>query len=186
MTFTPYPKTERLKRMFCTITEKIDGTNAQLTVQDGEIISVGSRKREIFPGKATDNYGFAGWVERNTEELLKLGDGLHYGEWYGNGIQSGYGMSEKRFALFNPLRYAKARDARLEGAENAFPDCVHLVPVLYVGQFSLEAVEKCMTDLREHGSRVGVAAKSEGIIIDIMGTRYKETFEHSNGKWDKA
>ena len=91
------------KAMGCVITEKIDGSNAQIIIEDGKIVAVGSRKRWIAPGKSTDNFGFAGWVER----LLGLGEGIHYGEWYGSGIQSGYGLvdGEKRFALFNTDRW---------------------------------------------------------------------------------
>ncbi|TPI12976.1 hypothetical protein FJW06_14995 [Mesorhizobium sp. B4-1-3] len=40
------------------ITEKLDGTNSQVVIEDGKIIGVGSRSRWIAPGKATDNLGF--------------------------------------------------------------------------------------------------------------------------------
>ena len=98
MEFIAFPKIARLRRD-CVITEKLDGTNAQIVIQDGEIVAVGSRSRWITPGKDTDNYGFAGWVEQNRAELLGLGDGTHFGEWWGSGIQRNYGLTEKRFSL---------------------------------------------------------------------------------------
>lgn len=46
--FKPFEKLGRMKRG-CTITEKIDGTNAQICFgEDGDIL-VGSRKRQIWP-----------------------------------------------------------------------------------------------------------------------------------------
>ena len=46
--FEKFSKIPRLNKT-CTITEKIDGTNAQIVFdEDGRFI-VGSRKREIFP-----------------------------------------------------------------------------------------------------------------------------------------
>lgn len=185
MDFVAWPKTPRLSKAFwVTITEKLDGTNAQITIVDGKIVSVGSRTRFITPGKLTDNYGFAGWVERNTDELLKLGDGTHYGEWYGNGIQRGYGLDEKRFALFNPLRYRGALDARNAGHPQAFPDCVETVPVLFTGQFNADVVNQMMDLLRTQGSlAVPGYMNPEGLIVDMHGVRAKHTFEHVDGKW---
>lgn len=81
------------KASACVITEKIDGSNAQIVIEDNEIVAVGSRKRWIQPGKESDNFGFASWVERNYDELLGLGEGTHFGEWYGAGIQKNpYGL----------------------------------------------------------------------------------------------
>ncbi|MCJ7726507.1 MAG: hypothetical protein MUP76_09000, partial [Acidimicrobiia bacterium] len=40
-----------------------------------------------------DNYGFARWVKDHEEELRTgLGAGLHFGEWWGQGIQRRYGQ----------------------------------------------------------------------------------------------
>lgn len=54
--FVPFQKIGRLSRG-CTITEKIDGTNASIYIgEDGEFLT-GSRTRWITP--EDDNYGFA-------------------------------------------------------------------------------------------------------------------------------
>jgi hypothetical protein len=175
MEFTPYPKTPRLKRGIV-ITEKLDGTNAQVVItreddylgEDPNVVTslltgdalytlrVGSRTRWITPGKTTDNYGFAGWCEENAEELFKLGEGQHFGEWYGQGIQRNYGLDHKRFALFNSSRW---------GAHNPnTPKCCEVVPV--IGMYDLEDVNAALLDLVVDGSRaVPGFMKPEGIIV---------------------
>ncbi|WP_276122637.1 RNA ligase family protein [Pararhizobium qamdonense] len=177
--FESFQKINRAKTGFgCVITEKLDGSNGQIVIEDNKIVGVGSRQRWIKPGRETDNYGYAAWVERNEEELVtKLGDGTHFGEWYGNGIQRNYGLAEKRFALFNSGRWSDA---------NVRPACCECVPVLYAGEFTREAVNQVMRDLATEGSRqVPGFMKPEGIIIYLAGPRVllKETFEHSDGKW---
>lgn len=122
--FEEFQKIPRLKRG-CVITEKIDGTNAQVYISDEGIIQFGSRSRYITP--ADDNYGFARWAEAHKDELIKLGPGRHFGEWWGSGIQRGYGLKngDKRFSLFNVGRWTP----------ETLPACVGLVPVLYEGPF---------------------------------------------------
>ena len=183
--FTGWPKTPRIsKSFFCTITEKLDGTNAQIVIEDGKIARVGSRNRWITPGKDTDNYGFAGWVERNADEIVKLGDGAHFGEWYGNGIGRNYGLAEKRFALFNARRWATPYEVRLQGHENGFPACLEVVPVLYQGVFQQSAVSAAMDRLASIGSvAVGGFMNPEGIIVEMGAERAKHTFESVDGKW---
>ena len=102
--FIEFPKIARLARE-CIVTEKIDGTNGVICItEDGDLFA-GSRSQWITP--AQDNYGFAKWVEGNKAELLKLGPGYHYGEWWGQGIQRNYSLREKRWSLFNVSRWSK-------------------------------------------------------------------------------
>lgn len=187
MEFTPFPKIPRLRRETI-ITEKLDGTNAQVVISrvpvlcgldPGAIETVvdetdfnyrfemraGSRSRWITPGKvdgkSNDNYGFAGWVQRNAGELFKLGEGQHFGEWWGNGIQRGYGLAEKRFSLFNTARW---------GAHNPnTPACCSVVPVLSrpgLLESGSGSIADTLDELRASGS---VAApgfmRPEGIIV---------------------
>ena len=109
--FTAWPKIYRLRdsRHGWSITEKLDGSNGAIHVRDGQVVGVQSRKRLITV--ESDNFGFARWVHINAELLAEvLGDGTHYGEFYGSGIQRGYGLKngEKRFALFNAVRWRDA------------------------------------------------------------------------------
>lgn len=183
--FAAFPKIQRLNRaLWVSITEKIDGSNAQVVIEDGRVVAVGSRTRWITPGKSTDNFGFAAWVAENEAELVKLGDGTHFGEWYGQGIQCGYGMTGRRFALFNALRWGPVKQAFDDGLTDAFPNCVDVVPVLYSGAFTPACVDDCMRRLATEGSvLVPGFRKPEGIIALMLGTPLKLTFEHTEGKW---
>lgn len=101
--FGSFAKIPRLSRT-AIATEKIDGTNAQIWISDdGSEIAAGSRNRWITP--EDDNYGFARWVQEHRDQLITLGPGRHYGEWWGSGIQRRYGLAEKRFSLFNVQRW---------------------------------------------------------------------------------
>jgi len=94
----------------------------------------GSRNRWLQIGKQTDNMAFATWVKENAEQLFELGKGCHYGEWYGKGIQRGYGLEEKRFALFNVSKWAKKNfecTPPLAEKQEYCPNCCEVVPILY-------------------------------------------------------
>lgn len=47
-------------------------------------------------------------MQDNKEELVDLlGEGYHYGEWWGQGIQRRYDMDRKVFSLFNVNRWGE-------------------------------------------------------------------------------
>lgn len=177
MEFQAFPKLSRLFKMTgCTITEKIDGTNAGIYIDSEGNIKAASRNKFITP--EDDNYGFAKWVVANKDELLKLGPGVHHGEWWGHGIQRGYGVDSKRFSLFNVQRWGRP--------DVVLPACVGLVPILARGEFSKEFVASTMTNLKTDGSHVAPGFMNpEGVVIHIHGTDMliKETFEYNEGKW---
>ena len=104
MEFVEFKKIPRLSRE-CIVTEKIDGTNGVICITETGEFLIGSRTRWI--DEHTDNHGFFKWATDNKNELLKLGVGTHYGEWWGSGIQRGYNLpkGEKRFSLFNTVRW---------------------------------------------------------------------------------
>lgn len=180
-----YPKFEsipRLNRSYV-ISEKIDGTNGLIEVTrdtltqgvlstpfydkiSGRIyvsregqnweLRAGSRSRWLTDSR--DNFGFWHWAKQNAIELTKLGDGLHYGEWYGKGIQRGYGLDEKRFMLFNTDRWGN-------GAER--PSCTEVATVLVHGSTDLSAdVRGAVEALRQHGSfHVPGFSNPEGVVV---------------------
>jgi hypothetical protein len=152
--FEAFPKIKRLSREIV-ITEKIDGTNAQVFItEDGQILA-GSRTRWITP--QSDNYGFAAWVAANTEELRKLGAGRHFGEWWGSGIQRRYGLAEKRFSLFNTAKWSD---------DAVRPACCSVVPVIYTGPFETGMVDEVIEHLRVHGSHAAPGFMDpEGIVV---------------------
>lgn len=181
MEFKAWPKTPRLFRDI-TVTEKIDGTNAAVIVtEDGEV-GAQSRNRLITPGKDTDNAGFAGWVEEHADSLLQLlGVGYHYGEWWGKGIQRGYGQDGKRFSLFNTHRYAHIPEA-VEGTAT-LKDSLGLVPVLYQGPYSQIAIEDARDGLAYFGSSAAPGfMQPEGIVVhhSASGQVYKVLIENDH------
>ena len=187
--FTSFGKIARLSREVV-ITEKIDGSNAAVRVaqmtdvgQDDEFnllttvsafgieygVFAQSRKKMITAD--SDNYGFAKWVIRNAASLVHLGEGIHFGEWWGNGINAGYGLKEKRFSLFNTHRWN----------DDTKPDCCSVVPVLARGLLTDALVEDAIELLLTKGSQAapGSRTKPEGIVIyhTPAGTYFKKTLE---------
>jgi hypothetical protein len=186
MDFREFPKIARYSREIV-VTEKIDGTNASITISpddesdaergtataavDGLLLRAGSRNRWITPD--ADNFGFASWVFRNAAALKWLGIGTHFGEWWGSGIQRGYGLEkgEKRFSLFNVARWSD---------DEARPKCCHVVPVIHRDAFDGMSVARIMDDLRANGSYAAPGfMKPEGIVIfHAQGNvAFKKTFE---------
>lgn len=182
MIFEPFDKIPRLNRD-CTITEKIDGTNAAVVIlppadKDGIEVSLSdhvaagidtpdgpvcvfaqSRKRLITP--KNDNFGFARWVADNAEALVNvLGEGHHFGEWWGQGIQRGYRLTEKRFSLFNTGRWADPNEGLL-----TVPG-LGVVPTIYEGPFNTSVVRACVDHLRQKGSQAAPGFMDpEGVIV---------------------
>lgn len=152
MDFKAWPKITRIENKRPPIfTEKLDGTNACIVIgEDGEFLCQ-SRSRFIVPGD--DNYGFAKWAHENKEDLLSMGPGHHYGEWWGSGIQRGYDLSEKRFSLFNTRRWG-------EHNPNT-PKCVHVVPMIRA--LSIEHVKDLII---ENGSYAAPGYMNvEGVVM---------------------
>lgn len=144
--FKEFAKIPRLNRDVV-ITEKIDGTNAQILIEVAETedrggtragagkepagdeiavvqaidpddatrgitygVYAGSRSRWLKDDgkKGWDNYGFGAWVRDNAAALVRLfGPGRVFGEWWGAGVQRKYGLTGKRFSLFNVSRYGE-------------------------------------------------------------------------------
>ena len=169
--FREWPKTARLFRE-AVITEKIDGTNACVIIGEDDSVTAQSRSRIITSEQ--DNFGFARWVSTNADALAAdLGPGYHYGEWWGSGIQRGYGLvkGEKRFSLFNQPRWADLA-SNVPG--------LGVVPLLHAGDFSTLMVEKCVDDLRHAGSCAAPGfMKPEGVIVWHAAARvaFKVTLE---------
>ena len=120
-----------------------------------------SRKRVITPGGSTDNAGFAGWVTEHAEDLVDLlGEGLHFGEWWGRGIQRGYGLQAKRFSLFNTARYGDVSYFFEDGTG------INAVPVLYQGLYGEFHIQAALERLHLSGSAAAPGFdRPEGIIV---------------------
>lgn len=168
--FIPFPKSPRLSRTMI-VTEKLDGTNAQIYINKAtNTFMCGSRNRWITVGD--DNYGFAAWAMRNRDDLMTLGDGRHFGEWWGKGIQRGYDLEERRFSLFNVVKWENNLDR---------PRCCHVVPTLYHGDFNTGVVIAALAALREQGSYAAPGfMQPEGVMVfhAASGVVFKKTLEN--------
>jgi hypothetical protein len=130
--FVGFPKIPRLYKGGIIVTEKIDGTNASILIEEhekpdtalGKVVGLGvpegavsvetathtyflyagSRARWLWDGE--DNFGFWQWMYQNASALaVGLGEGHHFGEWWGRGIQRGYHQTNRTFSLFNTGRW---------------------------------------------------------------------------------
>lgn len=195
--FRAWPKTPRLNRN-CIVTEKIDGTNSAVIVEaleyEGDYtddavavvqapndvwygVYAQSRKRLLRPGKSTDNFGFAAWVKENALELASgLGEGYHYGEWWGSKIQRGYGLDEKRFSLFNVARWHDTHDNTGDFGDDPAPACCYVVPVLTTGTTINAVAEGAIAMLEAEGSYAAPGYDSpEGVVV--YHTAARQTFK---------
>lgn len=181
--FRPWPKIARLNRDII-ITEKIDGTNAAIHIDEEGYVTAQSRTRILDPGvKGGDNFGFATWALSKQRELAyALGPGVHFGEWWGSGIKRGYGLEDddKRFSLFNVRRFHSLPFSEYDLLN------VATVPVLYQGNFTepsddpVTPWDEALFMLREFGSlAVPGFMKPEGIVVfhTASSTMYKVTLD---------
>lgn len=208
--FPSFPKIPRLHKDVV-ITEKLDGTNGLISVEelpgkpdsllygetsaevDGKWYAVRAGSRNRWLTLTEDNHGFARWVHENADELVKLGPGHHYGEWFGQGIQRGYGLTEKRFALFNVARWTDLNvhpDYAYRG-EPLFPKAVPcpkvctVVPTLWIG--SADLLNDMVSVIADAMLTVGSCAvpgysRPEGLIVYHVaaGQYFKVLFEGDN------
>lgn len=148
------------------LTEKIDGTNAQILIEQDGTFLTGSRTKWITP--EDDNYGFSRWAHEHKEELISgLGPGQHFGEWWGQGIQRKYGMKEKRFSLFNASRWVYPGQPKTD-KQDYLPICCHIVPILAIDAFDRinDLIDIELTGLRVNGSKAAPGFMDpEGIVI---------------------
>lgn len=160
--FVEWPSIQRLSSELVTITEKIDGTNGVIYVAEDGAVTAGSRSNWLTPDKP-DNHGFRAWVQTNEGLLRHLGAGLHYGEWFGSGIQRRYGLPGKLFASFEWWR-------------DDLPPCVVKVPILYQGPWTTELLDNEIAKLAAYGSKaVPGFMDPEGIVIQFRSKGARET-----------
>lgn len=137
-------------------------------------VFAGSRSRWLKPGKTTDNFGFAQWVYDNADQLVAcLGEGSHYGEWWGLGIQRGYGQQKKWFTLFNPDRYPQVAEAGVQIKEGLL---LGKVPVLSRGNTIDQLVYGIEQGklLLSYGSFIVPSfPKPEGFVVQLQDRLHK-------------
>lgn len=195
--FKEFDKISRLNREVF-VTEKIDGTNGQVHIRPADdsfehgydsrievfglphYIRAGSRNRWVTNVGGDDNNGFGRWVLANAAELAALGTGAHYGEWWGQGIQRKYGLTEKRFSLFNVGRWKDPNDVFAPAEAVLVPSCCYVVPILARGIGLSTVIDGALQSLRERGSYAAPSFMNpEGIVAFHSHSRtlFKVTLE---------
>ena len=205
--YASFPSIERLENIYCVISEKVDGTNGLIEINEvfpvGEPkeiqIRFGSRNRYITFNN--DNADFANFFRHYEarfkdvaadiilKELEVSGETLTecqeqyplriYGEWFGSGIQRGYGLKDKFFMPFSTFYAEKL-------IEYQVPNIVK-PNIMYTGKFNKLTADMCMNTLAIHGSGIIKDYKRpEGIVIHFpkYNFRLKQTFEGS--KWEQS
>jgi RNA ligase len=194
------------------ITEKIDGTNAAVHVEvvmspipatprgldvqtePGDIVDwehdrvlrVTAQSRTRLITVADDNFGFARWVASHAGPLTEtLGEGLHFGEWWGYKIQRGYDLAkdERRFSLFNVKKWAHLDGTQVKG--------LHVVPVVAEPDLSddILGISEAANSLRSTGSLAAPGFDNpEGIVVywPSGSVLFKYTFIGDGHKWEKG
>ena len=147
MPFREFEKIARLKRNVV-ITEKIDGTNACVVISPSGLIFLRSHVARSSRRMMTTTV-LRGGLRTMPKRLAKLGEGYHYGEWWGSGIQRRYGMDRKVFSLFNVGRWTPENP-------NLPSSCCSVVPILSQGALidADNALEDLKTQRQSRRSRV--------------------------------
>ncbi|WP_061290681.1 RNA ligase family protein [Herbidospora cretacea] len=177
--FIAWPKTPRLLKPVI-VTEKIDGTNGCVIVDDDGTVHAQSRKRLLLEGEQ-DNHGFGAWVREHSEVLAEtLGPGRHFGEWWGHRIGRGYNCKpgERYFSLFNTSKWGED-----EGVYRAAEIGLDVVPVLWTGILDTNELLRISAALIKDGSVIASGfAQPEGICIFHTASNrvYKMTFDKNS------
>lgn len=110
-------------------------------------------------GSERDNFGFAAWVRASAAQLIRLGQGWHYGVWYGRGIMRSYGLDHRRLALYDVERWTQIPER--------LPDRVESVPIVgrARGPELSSAVDRALRRLERSGSLAVPGQAAEGIEI---------------------
>ena len=183
--YSSFPSIERLENIYCVISEKIDGTNGLIEINETNV-RFGSRNRYI--SFSDDNAGFANFFKDYEARFKDAAKDITtdksyplriYGEWFGRGIQRGYGLKDKFFMPFSSFYSEKLIEYQVPNV---------ITPnIMYTGKFSMEVVDTCMQQLKLNGSGVVKDYKQpEGIVIFFpkYNFRLKETFD--GAKWKDA
>lgn len=157
---------------------------------------IGAQSRNRLITLSADNQGFAKWVEQNSETLIEdLGEGRHFGEFWGNKIGRTYGLPEgdRRFSLFNPSfgfgeNYGYPAPSA-DGTYQVKTPGLGKVPILYEGPLDTARVSHVLRVLQENGSyAVSGFMRPEGIVVYHTHARKvigKVTLDNQDaGKWE--
>lgn len=173
--FKKFGKLAHLDNIRVRITQKIDGTNAQIVISpEGELLAC-SKNRVLT--EHSDNYNFYKFCMENKQVLIDfLGVGRHYGEWAGPKINSGEGLTENTLVLFDYWKY-KDQQMPLEQLTH--------VPILLDQTLDhvlmYDAINTTNRDLQLKGSKLVPGFMDvEGMVLQIGSQSMKYRFRSGN------
>jgi len=152
----------------CHIQEKVDGANASIWNEDGEI-HYGSRSRDLF--KAQDNFnGFGDWVKAHegVNKFLAIYPELRlYGEWLVRHTIGYAELSYKKFYLFD------IED--IDGTMLSISDVNRIAEIYNIPTVELFAVLENPTieQIKEYAGKSVLGVKGEGLVVKNISFRNK-------------
>lgn len=162
----------------CYIQEKVDGANASIWLEDGEI-HYGSRSRDLF--KVRDNFnGFGDWIDTNKEKLQRFfNDNPNLrlcGEWL---VRHTIGYNEpsyRKFYLFD----IECED----GSMVDISDVNRLAAQYDIPTVELFAVleNPTLDQIKEHAGKSVLGVKGEGVVVKNLSFRNKFG-DYQHGKY---
>jgi hypothetical protein len=202
--FQKFDKIPRFRRDII-ITEKIDGTNAQIAIID---LKEESDKLGISPGHYMDriNAYSLPYMAIGQEQIMlagsrkrwltdnKQGDNYGFGRWVSDNREElsvlgpgrhygewwGAGIQRRYGLTDNDKRFSLFNTARW-GDHNPNPSCTSVVPILNTGPMAGLTVELALAELKMHGSTAAPGFMNpEGIVIYMTQARrlFKITLEN--------
>jgi len=195
--YPKYPSIERFENIYSIISEKVDGTNGLIEIEyDDGLLAVRFGSRNRWLTLSSDNAGFMNFFAMFAKKIAIVPDILRakavneldnrnkvcsnpiriYGEWYGKGIQRGYGLDTKYFMPFHTILAEALIEANVP---NIMPP-----HIMYTGKFDKQIADDMMNLLRTHGSGVTPGYfNPEGIVVYFPTYQFclKDTFE--GAKW---
>jgi len=104
---------------------------------------------------------------------------------YWAGIQRRYGLSEKRFSLFNTSRWHSDYNSDIAGTSTVCQEAplCHVVPVLRRRTFDTNEVDFALEDLRQYGSAAAPGfMRPEGVVVYHAASRtlFKKTLDKND------
>lgn len=191
MKFKAYPKIHGLHKEECDgilngkcyIQEKLDGANASIWLEDGDI-HYGSRSRDLFLAK--DNFnGFGDWVAENKEKLENLFNAFPNfrlnGEWLVRHTIGYNELSYKKFYLFDiTFEVPDSEEEQLLDVEIMYSLAEEYgIPTAYLfGIYENPDLEV----IKSHAGQSTLGQKGEGVVVKNL--EFKNKFgDKQHGKY---
>lgn len=185
--FKSWREIDKFQGVHVIITEKIHGSNAQILVyrdESGALKALAGSRTQFLDPWGRDNFGFAKYVMAHEAQICEqLGEGRHYGEWVGPGVNSDYGLKDKHLVLFDFRRHPKEKFEAGQMPPNMLP-----IPVLYDGPYAPGIEDKVMDGLKANGSVLSPGfMKPEGVVLFFpqFGSMKKKVFKAEETGWTK-